>query len=212
VVAKPYAALVLVVTGCALSTTPSMDGGMDAFVPDGGTDAGLDAFCDLAPEPAALPAFHADFQLNDATFGASVPATIGGDAVGTWLFDHGTFWVDRDGNAMFNRYASSVDGTAWMVITDADFRLDWRFQTHLEGTVVGPVEQDTVTRAHARWRLDRDQIEPTGLVCESSTQPMFADPGRITFTREDATHLMLLSEVPMASGLVILELHGTLAP
>jgi hypothetical protein len=198
--------------GCAVSTTP-MDAGRDAFLPSADTNPDAwapDTHCDLSPIPDGVPAFTADFQLNDATLGTVVPTMTGGDPVGTWLFDHGTFWVDHASNAMFNRFASSVSGSAWIVIGPTDFRLQYDFVTTLAGTEAGTIVQDNLTRAHARWRLDREQIEPTGLVCSESNQEAYADPGRVTFTRT-GDHLSMLIEAPMATGLTIIQLEGTLA-
>jgi hypothetical protein len=204
------AALVLATSsGCAVATTPH-DVGSDAPIVDGGRDVGdPDAGCDVSPAPSPLPAFHADFQLDDAASGTSVPTMTGGDPVGVWVFDHGTFWVGIDANAMFNRYASSVAGTAWIAIDATDFRLEYDFVTTLAGTAAGTLVQPSTTRAHARWRLDREQIEPTGLVCQESNQMAYADPGRVTFTRT-GDHLTLLTVVPMATGATILQLEGTL--
>lgn len=198
--------------GCANATTPS-DAGRDAPIVDAGFDTNApDTHCDVSPTPSPLPALSADFQLNDPAVGTVVPTMTGGDPVGVWAFDAGTFWVDATGNAMFNRYASSVTGTAWIAIDATDFRLDYEFVVTLAGTEAGTIVQQNITRAYARWRLDREQIEPTGLVCAESNTPAYADPGRVTFTRVDADHLVLLTEVPMMTGLTIIELHGTRVP
>lgn len=201
--------------GCAVSTTP-----VDAATPDthvAASDVGFDSNapdtrCDVSPVPDVLPALSADFQLDDATLGTSAPVMTGGDPVGVWVFDRGTFWVDRTANAMFNRYASSVAGTAWIAITATEFRLDYELVTTLAGTEAGTIVQQNVTRAHARWRLDREQIEPTGLVCAESNQATVGDPGRVTFTRVDDTHLTLLTVVPLEAGMTTIELHGTRVP
>ncbi len=197
-------------SGCAVSSTPA-DAGSDARTADVGIDVNApDASCDISPTPASLPAFTADFQLNDAAFGRSVPVMSGGNPVGVWVFDHGTFWVDLGANAMFNRYASSVAGTAWIAVDATEFRLEYDFVTTLAGTEAGTIVQETSTRVRARWRLDREQIEPTGLVCAGYTQAAYADPGRVTFTRT-GDHLTLLTEVPMSAGMTILQLEGTLS-
>jgi hypothetical protein len=203
----------MLLAGCAISVTP-VDAGRDAPLPS--VDTGLDTnapdtHCELAPVPAAIPPFTADFQLNDSAVGTVVPTMTGGDPIGTWLFDHGTFWVDAPSNAMFNRFASSVTGSAWIAIDATTFRLAYVFIAHLEGTEAGAAVRETITRAFARWRLDHEQIEPTGLVCSESSEPAFADPGRVTFTRT-GDHLTMLIEAPMETGLTILQLEGTLAP
>lgn len=142
----------------------------------------------------------------------TIPVMTGGDPVGVWAFDHGTFWVDSANDAMFNRFASSVGGTAWIAIDAHEFRLDYDFITTLVGTEAGTVVQDNHTRAYARWRLDREQIEPTGLVCADSTLAAAGDPGRVTFTRVDADHIVVLTDVPMDTGMTVIELHGTRVP
>lgn len=209
----PALLLALALLGCATSTTPPPDAGSDAArVADAGTDAmAPDTSCDLTPVPASVPAFSGTFQLNDATFGAAAPVMTGGDPTGVWVFDHGTFWVDAANNAMFNRYASSVSGSAWLAVTPTEFRLDYDFITTLAGTEAGTIVQDNHTRVRARWRLDREQIEPTGLVCGEYTASGVGDPGRVTFTRT-GDHIVVLTVVPMDVGMTIIELDGTLVP
>ena len=203
-----------VLLGCATSTTLPMDAGRDAPPSaDVGIDVNApDTHCDLSPEPTPPPPFVGDFQLNDAAFGAVAPVMTGGDPLGTWVFDRGTFWVDRENNAMFNRYASSVAGTAWIVIEPTEFRLDYDFITTLAGTEAGTVVQDNHTRLRARWRLDREQIEPTGLACAEASAVGCGDPGRVTFSRVDADHIVVLTVVPMEVGMTLIELHGTRVP
>jgi hypothetical protein len=207
------ALLALLAMACSTSSTAGLDTGPDAAARDAGTDAfaAPDTRCDVSPVPASIPAFTADFQLDDPAGGTTPPTMTGGDPTGTWVFDHGTFWVDATANAMFNRWGSSVSGTAWIAITAGEFRLEYDLTTHLAGTIAGTIVQNTTTRAHARWRLDREQIEPTGLVCAESNQPSVGDPGRVTFTRS-GDHLTLLTEVPQSTGLVIMQMEGTLAP
>lgn len=207
------APVALLAAACSTSTTAGIDAGLDGAARDAGTDAfaAPDTHCDVSPVPASIPAFTADFQLDDPAGGMAPPTMTGGDPTGTWVFDHGTFWVDATANAMFNRWGSSVSGTAWIAIDANEFRLEYDLTTRLAGTIAGTIVQSTTNRAHARWRLDREQIEPTGLVCAESNQPATGDPGRVTFTRS-GDHLTLLTEVPQSTGLVIMQMEGTRVP
>jgi hypothetical protein len=205
-------ALACLLGGCAITSMPPVDAGSDAGPSDVGIDAyAPDTHCDVRPVPSTIPTLMAVFDENDGTPGHTPPMMTGGDPVGVWVFDHGTFWVDPTANAMFNRFASNVTGTAWIAIDATDFRLDYELVSMLAGTQIGTIDQHSLVRAHARWRLDHEQIEPTGLVCNESDPPPVGDPGRMTFTRVDATHLTLETEVPQSTGTLVIVLEGTLA-
>ena len=206
-------AIAMMLAGCAASTTSVADAGTDARANDAGLDVmSPDTHCDLLPEPRATPTLMAGFAENDPAHGFAPPMMTGGDPIGMWVFDHGTFWIDTTANTMFNRFASSVSGTAWIAITATEFRLDYDLTITLAQTAAGTIVQHNLTRVRARWRLDREQIEPIGLVCGESNPSPVGDPGRVTFTRRDATHLTLTTEVPQPTGTTIIVLEGTLAP
>ncbi len=202
--------------GCALSTTQHGDAGPDAFVEDAATlpdanedDASeADAGCDVSPIPSPLAALDGEFRVIDRESGLVPAASTGGDPRGVWVFDTATFWVEREATTMFNPYASSVSGSAWIAIDDASFRLDYELVTTLVGTAVGTIVRTTSTRAHARYRIDREQLEPTGAVCTESNDETIGDPGRMTFT-VTGDRIALTSEVSASSGPLVLVLEGT---
>lgn len=191
---------------------PPVDAGPDAGPVDVGIDAyAPDTHCDVLPAPTTIPTLMGVFDENDGSPGHTPEVMTGGDPTGVWVFDHGTFWVDPIANSMFNRFGSSVSGTAWIAIDATDFRLEYELVSTLAGTQIGTIEQHSLARAHARWRLDHEQIEPSGLVCSEMDPPGVGDPGRMTFTRVDATHLTLETNVPQTTGTLVMVLEGTLA-
>jgi hypothetical protein len=200
--------------GCAHSTTPD-DGGSDSGAVDAATVVDAAAIdgggCDVAPVPDALPSIEGSFATVDPDASMTPPVLTGGDPRGVWVFDSGTFWVDRAAATMFNPFASSVGGTAWIAIDDTTFRLDYELITMLAQTEAGTIVQSTSTRVHARYRVDREQLEPTGLVCSESNQDMTGDSGRITFTVV-GDHITLSTEVPASTGPLVIVLEGTRRP
>jgi hypothetical protein len=212
-VTRTLLALALLTFGCAQSTTLGGDAGEDASPLDAGPpDTGeMDASCDVSPVPDALPALDGSFEIVDTTAGMTPPVLVGGDPRGVWVFDTATFWVQHDATAMFNPYASSASGTAWIAIDDTTFRLDYEIVTMLAGTAAGSIVSATSNRAYARYRVDREQLEPTGLVCADSTGGSTGDAGRVTFTRS-GDRIVVATELVAEAGPVLMVLEGTRRP
>lgn len=203
---------VVLLAGCARSTTIP-DAGFDTGPEDAGLpDAGpIDAGCDISPVPDGLPVLTGGFQTIDRDAGITPPVQTGGDPRGVWVFEAATFWVERDAMTMFNPFASSVSGTAWIAVDDTAFRLDYELVTTLSGTAAGTIVRATSTRVHARYRVDREQLEPIGLVCSESSGGTTGDPGRVTFTVV-GDRITVSTELAASTGPVVMVLEGVRRP
>ena len=190
------------------------DGGptLDAFVPDedaGPDDAGpveVDGGCDVGEVPDPLPAIAGGFGVEGGDAGSVVPAATGGDPVGLWVFDRATFYVGPTAAGMFDEDASTVEGTAWLEVTEAEFALDWRFVTTLMGTPAGTIVRPSSTQIRASYTLDGATFVATPICVQSGSG---GDGETMLAFSQSGDTLTAVSHLSGPTGMITIVLEGT---
>jgi hypothetical protein len=211
-------AATLALVACESSTT-TIDSGVDAGGSDAGTEqvdagsGGSDAqptdagFCDLSPEPLDIPVLEGRLEPLGIDGGTAIPATTGGDARGTWLFDSVTIYTGAATAGMYDAMTSSVTGRAWAIVDDTEARLNISVQTTLRGTAAGTIERPpSETRVRGSYTITDDviAIEPTA--CFTSTTMPGAGTSELRF---DAESGVLISRLSGSMGMLTLVFRGT---
>jgi len=194
--------LVLGALGCGSSVEktvdPPADAAVDSAPADAAKDIAADAKCDLGVLPTIAPLTSSEFLFVDADAGVAVPTPTGGDPIGDWRYTKITIYLKDSARKLIDTSKSKVEGTGFGSYTATNFRSQTNIKTHIETTVIGPVDRDTITKGKGTWKMEGNEIVYTPECSESSGD---AAAPRIGWSKIDADHArMQFKPPPMPTG------------
>ncbi len=202
---------ILALVAAACESTAPMDAGVDApidaampeDVPDPPRDAPV---CDASPAPADLPTLDGAIVVLSPDAGSPIPPLLGGDPVGVWRFETATIYSPPEVEGMIDAEASSIAGTAWVVVEGDALRMELALDVTLVTTIAGTIRRNQVTTLVGTYTVDGATLS----VDVSCVDPVPASatgfaPG---FSVEDDAGTLVL-ELPGMVGTNIIVLTGT---
>lgn len=122
------------------------DAGDDAGANDAATPPhDASTVCDVSPAPSGLPALTGEFVALDPDAGSPIPVQTGGDPTGVWRIEHATIYTAASSTGMYDPAASSIAGSAWIVVDATTLRLELSLDLVVAGTPAGTIRRHQVT-------------------------------------------------------------------
>ncbi len=207
VMARCLLAVAVAIGGCSDDPAPATvdasvtaDLGVDAPATDTPAATDVPATCDVGAPPvatSALPAIRGTMVIVGGD-GGTTPTPSGGDPAGRWVMSTATMYWPSIASGQLRPEGGAIEGTGWVVIEGASYRLATDLVLRVDSTAAGVVVRPSMLASRGTFTAATGGA--LALTPECATSNGMTPGNSLGFSRDSAERARLFVALAGAAG------------